>query len=109
MEQSLVVENDDAKTELRVYVDANLQILHLLDMDSGGRTLTNAVPHIQDHILNKLQVEGEANEWMWICYPTDGVVYAYQGAGSYRHIPLADERLYAPFAGLMEARKQVYR
>lgn len=99
------------KVDAAVFVDYENKIIHILDLDQGGLTVTNAMGKaLQLEILSKNQktVHDEINQWIWYCYGTDGIIAEYQDGSFTRSIAINNIYAHPPFAKAMEPRRERY-
>lgn len=73
--------------------------VHLYDLDKGV-TLTNSIDYVQIYVIKI--IKGSKNDWQWILYHTDGVIYKYKGDNFY---PIINENLVLEFVEKLNERK----
>jgi len=112
MEQQVEISTrpfDWRKVSLRVFrKDRSDMHIHVLDLD-GDMTLTNAAdPEFFGRLAKELtSMQPILPEVVtWFLYHTDGYVSSYHGGNDFRHVPLEDPRLHAPFVEVMRRRRE---
>ena len=103
----------EGRVQADVFIDQENLIVHILDLDEGGMSVTNAMGiAFQEEILgywhSGLPFEGEADEWIWYCYGTDGIVVEFSGGLFLRSIALDNLYIFELFAEQMVDRRSRY-
>lgn len=83
-----------APVDADIRLDLERRIVHVLDLDRGGMTVTNGIDQIQPMIAFRYEL-GDINTWQWWLYGTDGVVCAYD-RNSREYKSITDEEQWHP-------------
>lgn len=92
-----------APVDAEVRVDRDRQIVHVLDLDLGGMSVTNGIDGIRSLIAEEYGL-GEVSSWQWWIYGSDGVVCSYDGV-TFEAV-MEPKRWHPDFASIMLARRR---
>ena len=96
------------KANIDVFCDYTKRIVHILDLDQGGKSVTNSIdPAWQKAVINKAKLLHNTLDFHWLCYGTDGICAEYI---KYNFKFVNDPNfMHQPFVAIMKQRQERLR